>query len=191
MASIKLKIYPSGFLGSADVASTEPLDIVAIKHRLFDNSALGNVSAHTANREVSSLWEDCIAGDPEYRSFDFRVKIINAALAAFGTVTFRDWVLAQSESPYHTEYQQRWIHETVDYVFNDKRRQFTYNVWFPLITTGHADRAGINTDLVKSVIGTGAPYEHLPLRDFIQMWVSRERGVDDLLESLNLLFGKR
>lgn len=191
MASIKLRIYPSGFLGAANVATTEPLDIVAIKHRLFDNAALGNVSARTANREVVGLWEDCIAGDPAYKTFEFREKILKAALAAFGTRTIRDWVLAQSESPYHTEYQQRWIHETMDFVFNESRRKFTYNVWFPLITTGRSDRAGVNTELVKSILGVGAEFEHLPLRNFLQMWASRERGVDDLLESLNLLFGKR
>lgn len=186
-----LKVYPSGFLGASDVATTDPIDIATIKHRLFDNSALGNVSAHTANREVSSLWDDAVYGDPAYRSFDFRERILRAALDSFGTSTFKQWVLAQESSPYVTEYHYRWIRETVLYVCEGKAREHQYSTWSMLFTIGVYDTTPIEGQDVAKYLGKGSPTENLSIAEFITAWCAQPAGVDDLLQSLNALFGKR
>lgn len=190
MAS-KLKIYPSGFLGNALVAHTAPLDISAIKNRLFDNSPLGNIEGHTANREVESLWDDVVGGDPAYKTFEFREKILRAAIPAFGTDTIYEWIVSQLQSDMHTEYHQRWIDETLQYVLLGKPREYSYNVWFSLITSGHADKSKLNSNVVSSTVGRDGFAHQCTIVEFINRWVSQPRGVDDLIASLHVLFGKR
>ena len=80
--AFNLKVYPSCLLGSAAVAMTTPHDPIAVRHRLFDSTALANVNHDVSNMEVNSLWEDATGDDPAYKSFEFREKIVRDLLAA-------------------------------------------------------------------------------------------------------------
>jgi hypothetical protein len=191
MTSINLKTYPSGFIGSSSVPQTELLTINSIKHKLFDSSPITNVPAHTANREVTSLWQDVLAGDTAYKTFEFREKILKCALAAFGTGQLYTWIVAQEKSNFHTGYHRQWIEETLEYVLTGKRRQYTENVWFSLIVLGDSDRAKLQSSTVIQQVMPGGPYHTLSIADFITMWAQADRGIDDMIASLHILFGKR
>ena len=173
------------------VCTTIQTNITAIKNRLFDNSPLGNIEGHTASREVESLWDDVVAGDPAYKTFEFREKILRVAIPAFGTDTIYEWVVAQAQSDMHTEYQQRWIEETLQYVFLGKPREYSYNVWFSMITSGHGDKTKLMSRIVNDTVGRNGAFHQCTILEFINRWVSQPRGVDDLISSLHVLFGKR
>lgn len=190
MAS-NLKTYPSGFLGSASVALTLPQEPTAIRHRLFDTTPLTNVSHDVSSMEVNSLWEDAVSGSPAYKSFEFREKIVRLGLNAFGTDTVYEWIAAQLKNNIYTDYHSRWIDETLKFVLTGQKREFSYNVWYSLIVTGGSDKSKLLSDTVERFVGKYGFKPHCTWPEFIQAWASQPGGVDDLLQSLHVLFGKR
>ena len=184
-----LKPYPSGFLGNRYVAQSAPIDIIALKNRLFDNGPLADAVDHTCNMEAQSLWEDIEFGDEKVKSFDFREKIIKVALNAFGTDSFPEWIAAQEQSLKRGSYHQAWIEETVKFVLSGIPRDYSYNVWMNLITVGQHE--GKASAVLNEYFGFNSEYRGISIADFICMWVARPKGVDDLAASLKLLFGKR
>jgi hypothetical protein len=189
--SNELKVYPSGFLGSAAVAHTEPLDLKTVKHRLFDPSAVTNLQGHTANLEVTSLWQDVTSGDRGVNEFAFHEKVLRCAKAAFGTVTIADWIRSQAASPTYTEHHHEWIDDTLRYVLGCTPRQYTYNVWYGLLTVGASDRSKLDSVEVRRWFGEFGPYKAMSMVEFIGQWCQQPRGIQDLLESMFLLFGTR
>lgn len=186
----QLKVYPSGFLGSTQVAMTQPIDIVALKNRLFDNGPMGDAVEHMANMEVQSLWEDIEFDDKAVSTFEFREKILRLAKVSFGLQNFAQWVFEQSKSPKRSAYQQQWIEETLKYVFEGRPREYTYNVWAMLITSGQHDVTSYS-QVIQDYFGPAGQRKDISLNDFLILWVSRSRGIDDIAASLKLLFGKR
>lgn len=197
----QLKMYPSGFLGSAVVAQTEPMDVVTTARQLFNKGLNPKVSRYVANQEVVDLWEAACAGTPEYRTFAFKERILRAALQAFGTVRVADWIGTQADSPYYSDYHRRWIDETLAFIYGGQARQLSENNWRLLLSTDqspyHGDRFSrqVKHYLLGEKLRTAAfeePYRGaLTFPEFIADWCAKEGGLKDLLGSLNNLFGKR
>lgn len=190
MGSKSLKIYPSGFLGNPEVSLTQPLDLTTIKQRLFEKLPTNFVDNLSANREVESLWDDVVFGDPAYKSFEFREKILKVALRAFGTRSIFEWIAAQADSDMYTEYHHLWIDETLQYALEGKPRTYTYSAWFALFSCGSSDKSSLISPTVRRHFGTDGSRD-FSINDFLVAWVSQPRGIDDLIESLHILFGKR
>ena len=192
--SSELKVYPSGFLGSAHVALTEPLSIEQVRHRLFDASAISNPDGHTANLEVVSLWDDLVAGDRSVNTFEFQEKILKCAKVAFDSspsCSVSYWVNAQMDSPLYTEYHSAWIDETLAFVFEGRPREYSYNVWYGLLTSDAGHPGKRLSPFQSKYFGARGLYNGASMFDLIAAWVQQPRGIQDLLSSLNLLFGKR
>lgn len=195
-----LKLYPSGFLGSASVLQTHPMDLVTTAKLLLNKSVVHSVSKYTANEEVVSVWGDLASGLPEFKTFEFKERILKCALRAFGTNTLLEWVATQSTSPELTELHHRWMEETLLYVFTGKRREMSNNNWRVLLSV-----AGTNTEAKGlSKLTTAIFYGNMPscqfsaeyranisIKSFVHLWVQQPGGVVDLMASLNVLFGNR
>lgn len=190
MGSNSLKLYPSGFLGNGETGHLQPINIQAIKRHLFDHAPLGALEASIVNRDVESLWDDVVFGDATYKTFEFREKIIKVALRAFGTRSIFEWISAQSDSGQCTEYNRRWIDETLQFVLEGRARSFAYSAWFTMFACGSAEDVSPVTPTVRRHFGTDG-FRDISINDFIVLWVSQPRGVDDLIESLHILFGNR
>ena len=195
------KVYPSGFLGSHTVPTTKPIDIEKIKDRLFDLSAISNPDGHTANLEVTRLWDKVTQGSPEYKTFDFKEAVLVAALNAFGAMRVIDWLRIQPESPYYSDYHARWVDETLAYVFEGKARLYSTHNWTTLLqlvpgvtlkglTSGTKHYFYQDTNF-KPLAFIDYPTPNLLMTDFITKWVSQPFGIDDLVASLYVLFGER
>ena len=183
------KVYPSGYLGSDKVRTTKPMDFEKIKEQLFNLSNVSNPDGHTANLRVASTWERVVAGEDAAKTFDFKEEVLRAAVTAFGTQNWFDWVNAQSSSPYMNEWHSKWIDETIQFVVNGKpREQSTYN-WTFLLKAAPAIQKTAKSRIVEDAIRTfGA---NCSLEQWIQLWVSQEGGIEDLASSLYVLFGPR
>lgn len=196
-----LKFYPSGFLGSPNVAQTPPIDIVTTASRLLSKSFTPQHSNYLANAEVCDLWIDVISGDPDYKTFAFKERILRCALTAFGTERIVDWIIAQNDNPKAGDNHYRWIDETILYVFAGKNRELSNNNWNVLLSAGGAGstRSGVSKVVKHYMLGEPdksiwytAPYRgDMTVREFILAWVRAKGGMEDLMTSLNVLFGKR
>lgn len=196
-----LKMYPSGFLGSALVAQTEPVAVITTAKQLFNKGLNPKVSRYVANEEVVSLWDATTAGTPEYKHFAFKERILRCALQAFGTQRVADWIGTQNDSPYFSDYHRRWIDETLHYVYGGKTRLMSENNWFSLLNTNNDTPRGERYSRVVKHYLLGEklrsaddmhPYRgQITFVDFLSDWCAKEDGIKDLLGSLNNLFGKR
>lgn len=202
LATGVLKSYPSGFLGSTTVAQTKPVDLVTQANQLFNKAALSTtVNWYTANQEVLDLWGDTSSGSPEYKTFEFKERILRCALSAFGTTTLFEWVQLQLSSPYYTQNHASWIDETMLFVFSGKNRHVSANNWRALIGVDHTStsKLKLSQTIRHLFLGERAPdglsqmgnLREVTIREFIHQWVQRPGGIADLVASLNVLFGKR
>jgi hypothetical protein len=196
-----LKIYPSGFLGSVSVEQTKPIDMITAAKQLFNTGLSSKLSQYLANQEVCELWADIIGGAEDYKTFEFKERILKCALSAFGTDKLVDWIGSQIESPDFTDYHFRWIDETILFVFENKPRQISNNNWISLLKVGGTDSNDYQFSPIVRYYLLGekmidrkelAPYRaNITITDFICEWVRKDKGIEDLATSLNTLFGAR
>jgi hypothetical protein len=199
--TLLLKIYPSGFLGSGTVTQTEPINMVANVRNLLNKDRVIRTTPYTASADVVGMWDDAMVNAPEFKSFDYKEKILVVAMKAFGTSSIKQWVDAQVDNPMCGDSHYRWIDETLHYVMTGARRQYQYNTWLTILSTSRPDaEAKGYSKVMHQYFSTGTPAllsfsnknpKTMSIVDFIAAWVSRPNGIEDLTASLNVLFGKR
>lgn len=189
MPNFALKIYPSGFLGAENVTHTKPIDLENIKKTLFSAMNIANPDGHTANLAVLQMYKKYIGNETAHKSFQFKEEVLKIALSAFGTDSVYVWVAAQKRSPYYGKWHSRWIDETLSFVLEGKNRDLSPPNWIGLLATPGCDGDKLPSPTVSKLLG-GSNAE-LSIQTFILEWVRRPGGIDDLIQSLNILFGDR
>ena len=207
-----LKIYPSGFIGSNQVQTTKNLDLTSLKDQLFNLSSITNPDNHTGNLEVTALWESVISGTPEHATFDFKERILQCASTAFGRESVYDWIVAQKQSPYFGEYHTLWLDETLHFIMSGIPRNYSVHNWGVLLRLKDNEMLAAETpatayyfkgigqvprrttplqfNTAEMVLDVPKLTNATPFEAFIKTWCSRKGGIDDLMSSLFLLFGK-
>lgn len=213
MHNLQLKIYPSGFIGSNRVQTTKNLDLLSIETQMLNLSSIANPDSYTGNLEVTDLWENVISGTPEHSTFDFKERILRCASEAFGEESVYRWITAQKKSPYFGEYHAMWLDETLHFVMSGIPRSYSIHNWSVLLRLKDNELLAPETPATAYYFkGIGprpqkanvlqfntadTPPDVLKLTNatpfdvFIKTWCSRKGGIDDLMGSLFLLFGKR
>lgn len=196
-----LKIYPSGFIGSASVAQTEPISMVSNIRNLLNKEKVAKTQPYTANADVVAMWDDAMVNDEKFKSFEYKEKILIIAMKAFGVKSLKNWIDAQVDNPMCGDTHYRWIDETLLYVMNGTRRQYQYNTWLTILSAARPDAEAkgysrvmhqyFGTGLAAVLSVTNRNPKTMTVVDFISAWVSRPNGIEDLTASLNVLFGKR
>lgn len=189
-----LKVYPSGFLGNANVPQTAPMTVADHAKRIFDHTGLRTPTPYTANAGVVEIWAELLSADSSQRSFEFIERTLKVAIDAFGTQLLVPWIQAQLESPEYGKNHQLWLDETLMFVYEDKPRLTYHNGWRSLLTVGDNGKVSTYaTDVLRRTVTEHwyVPRRNPTIKDFLVHWVRQPGGFRDLLESLNVLFGAR
>ena len=203
-----LKVYPSGFMGSASVAQTSPIDLRALSRQLIQSGVVSQKSQYTANIAVVELdVEGSSSGSPTTRTFDHCERIITISVPAFGTEKLIDWLQAQIQSPEYGDNHHKFLDETFRFVFGGHRRTLPAAAWLPILTVGDnrltskmvpqafIDYADQKAPLSEDIWHVTSKYNHrihdITITDFIHCWLCQQSGIRDLQISINVLFGKR
>jgi hypothetical protein len=196
-----LKIYPSGFLGSATVNQTEPINMIVNVKNLLNRNKVTKTAPYTANQDVMLMWYDAMMNDKTFKGFEYKEKILVIAMKAFGTRTLKQWIDAQVDNPMCGDSHYRWIDETLNYVMNGTSRSFQYNTWLTVLSAARPDaEAKGYTKTMNQYFGgkvaailtsSNTNPRTMSMVDFITAWVCKPNGIEDLTSSLNVLFGKR
>jgi hypothetical protein len=196
-------VYNRGFLGFDNGVSTPEAGasleqiITAIKL----NRDIPKKNPGVSNNEINTLWKQFRGGDQYVTSFEFRENILLAALDAFGTKDFREWLNIQGRSPYLTEMHRRFLNDTLRFILNGTRAAVMQN-WRRLIQPtditpndrdvpvefGDFFAASYEVSALESSAGLGEK-PTAELTSVLHQWVSREGGHEDLIETLHILFG--
>lgn len=194
----EFSIYPRGFLGDFNgerpeqlIERPDPLfRSIQNTHRWADSPA----PKVTSNKAVEELYGTYMKNAGDTSSREFRKKILKAALHAFGTMQFDHWYAKQFVSPSVGDTHHRFLDDTLLYIKTGRREMCLEN-WAALLSynenaeTNGLSEAGADFFGI-STMSTYRNRQNGNLIDIIAMWTSQSNGIEDLLGSLHILFGK-
>jgi len=203
-----LKIYPSGFMGSATQPQTSPVDLIALSRQLAQSGMAKKQSQYTANLNVVDLDLGSVSHTEESRSFEYCEKVLKVALVAFGTNAVLPWIEAQTQSTEYGDNHRKFIDETLTFVFTGTGRRLSTHSWKSILRVGDNVLTNRNTSktvdhFLKGLNNPGmlnagslpviGPKNQpgLTFKELIAMWVTQPGGIRDLQASLSVLFGDR
>lgn len=197
--TLGFRLYPRGFVGGVPALRMEkmqPQPLFSI-HQSQGRIAVVQPGASElcVNEDIERLHASYIKEAGEVLGRPFRDKVLSAAFKAFGTMSFHRWVKEQRSSPGFGDMQYRFISDTMEYLQGSKR-PVDMTVWEVSIEAGvPCPPPEKFKEVFFNFFGTTInDREQRPVRndnlvDVIQMWCSRPNGIEDLLQTLHLLFG--
>lgn len=189
-------VYPRGFLGY-DIGlpvQKQSTDITRVMADIRYNKV--NVSRDRtviSNEEIEKLFKQHRLGDRSMVSMAFREKILLAAGTAFGTRSFFDWCKLQQDSPYFTDMHRRFLNDTFKFIATGERSMNT-STWNQIIavrpeTPEDRKTTYLYQDFFKIHLGALMARPAF-INQTVVSWVSQPGGFEDMLATLNILFGK-
>jgi len=184
----KLRIYPSGYLGSSLVAAyVATQEVITKQFMMISTTETFNKKDITGSAEVVSL-VNASQSDTK-NDFLLNEKILECALEAFGTFDLAEWIKINYDSGLSFNHKL-FIEETLLYIFNGTKRTVSNASWGILLTY-NGNESGQDKKMLEftnSCINN--PDAHvLDIKRIIWKWCARNGGIDDMLSSLNVLFG--
>lgn len=145
----------------------------------------GVVIAH-GDETVSALYDIYHARTAASRTWKYRRAVLETAMRLFGQ--FDIWLRDQRNNPKIIGSNRKFLEETVQYIHGGSRT-LSVLVWKDLIDNadelGHAvSLQALGTDL--KMVGNRESTVQV-----LQQWLSRPNGIEDLILTLHVLFGKR
>lgn len=187
-----LRLYPSGFYGSAVVKSTAAIDYETNRQQMFNITKVSEPNPYAASLEVSGIWQAVNGNLPEVKTFEFQERVLRCASAAFGCQTLYAWLQAQKQSNHYDDYHALWIDETLQFVYSGAKREFSVANWVALLDSKQAAVGKQDSKVVSNLffdatrLGTG-----YLMSAFLVDWLKQPGGMGDLTSSLYVLFGPR
>lgn len=199
-AQSMLRMHPRGFLGGFPPPVIEKAP--QIQDRLqFDHTYRLNIVRPAdpttyPNRVISELYARQLAGGLAPTLIAFRTEVLKEALSAFGTDRFDRWYLAQLTSPAYGDNHVRFMDDTLGFI-SGKRREMHPMTWMGLIdmekNPGNLKPSKVAEEFFdfKSLNTVNSVFvkDKIELTGVIQSWCSRPGGFEDMLCTLNILFG--
>lgn len=196
-----MKIYPRGFLGAQLGPRIEKKanPIAGAIGRLAFNQVdyQSNVNSVDANPNVEALYGQYIRNVPGVLGVDFHEKVLIVATSAFGTSDFYFWFTQQLRSPVAAQSHRDFLDDTLCFIMTG-RRKVQHEMWHALV---NLDDSGTKShELSKTAqefflyyeSGSNSPRVEKHSRELnrvLQRWVSQPGGMEDLLNTLHVLFG--
>lgn len=190
-------ILQSGFIASSNKGLKLPEPAIAsLQNAIMFKDDKDPLAKYRFSPVVGDLYHRWASNTTLLRDFDFRHEILAAAFVSFGTYNFHSWLMLQNEQPTLSDLHRAYLLETLDYLFTDNQRKINNVSWLRMLEAS-GDPNGVFIDIRKYFRQDGMGYSSseikLPtnLRDILRIWTSKERGFEDLLLSLYVIFGDR
>ena len=186
------QVYRRGFLGKpvqenqkASVKSTIMKQLNNLQYNLI--AYLADEKNHIYNEDIEILYSQYTKKSARTGTFDFHELILQAAIAAFGTTKFIEWLDIQNKSPNITYLHSKFLLDTLKFIETGKREMVLEN-WEPLLNS-HALSSEWE-DVTKTAIELNERLRIHNLKDVIRYWCGQPGGIGDLIVTLHILFGK-
>jgi len=143
-------------------------------------------STRSGDRETNDLWNEYTAPENHSQTWAYRKRVIQCAKRLFGGRP--SWFLSQDVNPMVVEYNYHFVLDTIRYIATGYRR-ISIHAW-PDLLANHPKAA---VDEVRERHDIADAFEQLALTTsadaLIQAWCKHPHGFDDMICTLNLLFG--
>lgn len=190
----QIVVYPRGFLGY-DIGlpvQRETTDIVKVMSSLrYNKPNISRERTVISNQEIETLHNQVLLGNGSLKSMEFREKILQVALGAFGTKSFFDWCETQQTSPYFTDLHRRFLNDTFDFIVNG-RRSMNVTTWAQIIRpraeSAEDRKVDYNYKSFFKLDQSALFRRSFGVAGAVACWTSHPGGYSDLISSLNILF---
>ena len=187
-STIKLKVYPSGFLGNSESHVVTRASLSAIRSRLQSGNPVMDVMDVAGNPEITAKWREFSESREAKLPLEFYFDFIRVFSDAFGMVRIDEWILAQAESPKFRDSNLLWLEDTCSLVIDRKQRRLNNFSGIFLVGAGSDKKTLESSEIIKTHVLDGQ-LKGMYVLDFISRWMSAD--ADDMVVSANLLFGTR
>lgn len=192
------QIYHRGFLGKVIANDSPESDTSAILKKLKNiqfnpNVFVKEIKNPIFNQDVEALYSHLSKSSVGTYNFDFHQKILSAFLDAFEAEDFFEWLDVQENSPQTTYLHSKFLIDTLKFLGGEKR-EMSFSTWESLLnaTQQNGEWAPViekAMDVKKSLyLPEGASFNRF--RDVAVVWCSRQGGINDMLNTLHILFGR-
>lgn len=162
-----VKVFPRGYSGGQSSSTVR------------DETRLGDP-------EVTRLYEIYTGPANPSGTWAFRKQVVKAAMRLFGGST--NWFLRQDPNPLVTEYNYQFLLDTLRFVATGRREISIYG-WPDLISNYPAQ----SLPSIRQRHDIADAFRELALTTsteaLVQNWCLHKGGFDDLMYTLNILFG--
>lgn len=134
---------------------------------------------------VTELWEAYVTPSAMTSTWSFRRRILQVALDAFTTKA--NWFISQDRNGYMTGYNFDFILDTLRFIATG-RRSLSVHTWPDLVSHQVGEELDVSErcTLTDFMGQNGIPNNTVEL---LQKWCSQPGGIDDMVCTLNILFG--
>ncbi len=198
MTSNKFMVYPHGFVG-ARLISREPPTPSDMAEKfgamLTGDGVIMPESVKPYNKVVENLTRTLLSGSPLSRTFDFREKILKTALTAFGSSDIGVWYAEQYKSAEFGDIHQRFLDDCFRFIMTGER-ELVPEYWYKILSCKE-DRTDDLGSVTRAAFGTGwgdraqrfLDRPNKTIQKVICEWTAQKGGHEDMLLSMNILFG--
>lgn len=201
MSERYLVVFPRGFIGVTNMGLNSEKNKKTAADRLIDmrykkeNSEEDKTEVYNLNvTKLYSLMIDSLASD----KLTFNKAVIIEALRCFGNIDFAEWIKIQKNSRYFTLNHQKFVLDTLKFILTGKRN-VSIRSWEVLLhrkfiddiesVRNNPDFDKVVDQFFKTFASDGQPLSS-NLTRIIPQWLSNRGGNEDLLLTLNIVFGK-
>lgn len=140
---------------------------------------------------VNKVYIEYVNFPRRVRYWNYRKKVIDLALKILSAHGDTNWFLLQVLNTGLHKQNQPFLKDTVRFIATGRRR-ISINAWPMLVTSEVASEVGTNpdVDLAETLKEFGIDY-NTSNADLIQRWCSQPNGFNDLICTLNILYGSQ
>lgn len=145
-----------------------------------------NYTQRGGEEEVSQLWTEYTAPENKSQTWAFRRRVILAAKKLLSSNS--NWFVAQDNNPYVDDYNYQFVIDTLRFIGTGYRR-INIHSWQILVSNSPSKGLTAITERHEVAILFKELKLSLSIDALIQLWCQKPNGFDDLMISLNILFG--
>lgn len=136
--------------------------------------------------EVVKMWQEYVNPNIQTSDWVFRKRVLRLAMRLFSS---RDWFENQERNAHLHGYNYGFVVDTLRFIATGRRRM-SVHVWADLVSHEHTQQKDPSQrHEIMDFLRNHTLFMNNPPVGMIQKWCSRPGGIDDMICTLNLLFG--
>lgn len=196
-----LVVYQRGFIGVStpglNVETNDKTVIDKVIELRYNKTEQTDVT-EVYNLNIVKIYRTLIEGILTKDKLTIVKAILVEAIRGFGSNDFAEWLELQKKSRYFSKHQQNFILDTLRFIKTGKR-ETSFRTWEFILkkeqtndTTHVSQNKNFDKeveDFFSSISSDGKPI-NIDLNRILAQWLTHRNGHEDLILTLNILFGK-
>ncbi len=202
MSERYLVVFPRGFIGVNNPGINKETNSRSLSQQVsdlrFNNPPKVDDNGDVFNQNVTKLYRAMIDQVATRDKFTFNNAVLTEAIRCFGSMDFNDWIRIQRRARYFSRNHQNFILDTLRFIATGKRETSTRTWEIVLRRKLIEDVESVTTHpkfdrevtAFFQTVGNNGQVIGTNLYNVLTEWLSQRNGAEDLLLTLNIVFGK-